>query len=76
MKQAKKNTERYRYSHYEKWVCSQCGGEDVQQQSWTYINTDALVDYIDGLYYCDDCQSDEIKVVEESEFTINELEKK
>jgi Zn finger protein HypA/HybF involved in hydrogenase expression len=72
MKQAKKNTERY----YEKWVCSQCGGEDVQQQSWTYINTDALVDYIDGLYYCDDCQSDEIKVVEESEFTINELEKK
>jgi len=55
------------------WVCSQCGGDKIQQQSWTYINTDKLADYIDsGSYYCDDCNTDEIGVVEQSEFTIRE----
>ena len=56
-----------------KWVCSQCGGDKIQQQSWTYINTDKLADYIDlSSFYCDNCNTDEIKVVEQSEFTIRE----
>ena len=56
-----------------KWVCSQCGGDKIQQPSWTYINTDKLADYQeDDLYYCDDCNTTEIKVVEQSEFTIRE----
>ena len=60
-----------------KWVCSQCGGDKIQQPSWTYINTDKLADYQeDDLYYCDDCNTDEIKVVEQSEFTIREKDKK
>ena len=54
-----------------KWVCSQCGGDKIQQQSWTYINTDKLADYIDSSsFYCDNCNTDGIKVVEQSEFTI------
>ena len=62
-----------------KWVCSQCGGDKIQQQSWTYINTDKLADYQDDLknvFYCDDCNTDEIEIVEQSEFTINELVEK
>jgi|TARA_R100001530_G_C4280919_1_gene145532 hypothetical protein len=59
----------------ELWVCRTCGGENVQQKSWTYINTDGLVDYIDGEYYCDDCQSDAIRVVLQSEL-FNEVKEK
>ena len=44
-------------------------------KSWTYINTDGLVDYIDGEYYCDDCQSDAIRVVLQSEL-FNEVKEK
>jgi|TARA_R100001530_G_scaffold105659_1_gene73781 Zn finger protein HypA/HybF involved in hydrogenase expression len=58
------------------WVCSQCGGDKIQQKSWTYINTDKLADYINSSsYYCEDCHTDEIGVVEQSELTIREKEK-
>jgi len=60
-----------------KWVCSQCGGDKIQQPSWTYIDTDKLADYQeDDLYYCDDCNTTEIRAVEQSEFTIREKDKK
>ena len=57
------------------WVCKTCSGENVQQKSWTYMNTDELVDYIeDGEYYCEDCQSEYIHVVDKA--FINEVKEK
>ena len=56
LKQAEKNDASY--------ICKDCFSDKVQQQSWTYINTDTLSDYIeDSIYFCEGCSKDEIQVL-------------
>lgn len=56
LKQAEKNDASY--------ICKECFSDKVQQQSWTYINTDELSDYIDdSRYFCEGCSTDEIQVL-------------
>ena len=56
LKQAEKNDASY--------ICKECFSHKVQQQSWTYINTDELSDYIDdSRYFCEGCSRDEIQVL-------------
>ena len=58
-------------------VCNQCGNGNIQQQSWTYINTDKLADWqTTSNFYCEDCGTDEIKIVDQSKFIINKMKNK
>ena len=58
-------------------VCNQCGNGNIQQQSWTYINTDKLADWqATSNFYCEDCGEDEIKIVDQSKFIINKMKNK
>lgn len=70
-KQVNKSIEKIKSTE---WVCETCGCPEIQQQSWTYINSDELADYIDGYFYCEWCNSDDIAVIDKKEF--NEVKEK
>lgn len=46
------------------WACSECNSTNVEEQYWVKVNTGELTNPIDLDYWCPDCQSHNIKLVE------------
>ena len=40
------------------YVCDYCGSEEVSQSAWVNINTEKMIDFIDGTYWCDTCEEE------------------
>tara|TARA_B100000965_G_scaffold53038_1_gene39565 strand:- start:4296 stop:4556 length:261 start_codon:yes stop_codon:yes gene_type:complete len=40
------------------WVCDYCGTEEVSQSAWVNINTETMIDFIDGTYWCESCEEE------------------
>ena len=41
------------------WICSECGGNNVQVKAWINPNTDEIVDLVSDEIdecWCDDCE--------------------
>lgn len=52
-----------------KYVCSKCGGDRVQHTMWVRTNTGEVIDdygtfNFPGRVFCEDCEEDEVKLVE------------
>lgn len=46
------------------WACSECNSTNVEEQYWVKVNTGELTNPIDLDYWCPDCKSHNIKLVE------------
>ena len=40
------------------WVCNYCGSEEVSQSAWVDINTEKMIDFVDGTYWCETCEEE------------------
>lgn len=49
---------------YPVWACSECRSTNIEEQYWVKVNTRELTNAIDLDYWCPDCESHDIKLVE------------
>lgn len=49
---------------YPIWACSECKSTNIEEQYWVKVNTRELTNAIDLDYWCPDCESHDIKLVE------------
>jgi hypothetical protein len=49
---------------YPIWACSECKSTNVEEQYWVKVNTRELTTPIDLDYWCPDCESNDIELVE------------
>ena len=56
--------ERMKPNKNTKYICSECGGDNVEEQCWASINTSEVKSIIEGEYWCPDCESHAISIKE------------
>lgn len=49
---------------YPIWACSECNSTNVEEQYWVKVNTRELTNPIDLDYWCPDCKSHNIKLIQ------------
>lgn len=54
----------YNKTLYPIWACSECKSTNVEEQYWVKVNTRELTNAIDLDYWCPDCESYDVKLVE------------